>query len=492
MVNPILYDFRRTITSKTILITIAMIIIISLAIIPVVKSFASPVPQLGAGTSEVLEYHNSSGYHFFGYSFNIYGQPINGATYSATITGSSGKSSVNPITNSSGEVAFLLLGPPGQSQLSLTISYGASPSQTTLSETLPQSATGKPVSLTGNDFVPVVDSVNGSKVDLLVTYEGISGSSPTAYSVYYAANSTTVSGFAVPSTPTEAGMTLLGQLGSYHKIFTLPSFNNQTQSLEFAIFMPNGTAIDAVQLPISDFRATSVTLQAGSIFAAFTAAILAIVVPLMAVLVAYGSYGKDRVSGVLESVLSRPVSRRGLSISRYLSIVLGLSLAIGIAVVVTSSIALVLIGSFSGLLEFTGYTFLSLVVEAAAFVGLVLLLSHIVRSTGALIGLAVTIWVLLDFFWGTIIFAISSALGYGAGSASYLAVSIESDFFNPAQFYLLVGDYLNKTFISTTGGSSLPISPATYGLTPVTLIAAGVLWVVVPFAIFLRLATSRD
>jgi hypothetical protein len=121
-----------------------------------------------------------------------------------------------------------------------------------------------------------------------------------------------------------------------------------------------------------------------------------------------------------------------------------------------------------------------------------LLMSHLVKSTGALIGTAIVLWVLLDFFWGVILLLVSTVLGYGPGSANYAAVTIDSSFFNPAQFYVLVGDYLNGIAINVAGGSTLPISPATYGLTPVTLFATGALWVVIPLLAFIYLATKRD
>ena len=86
----------------------------------------------------------------------------------------------------------------------------------------------------------------------------------------------------------------------------------------------------------------------------------------------------------------------------------------------------------------------------------------------------------------------STVLGDGPGTANYTAVTIDSSFFNPAQFYVLVGDYLNGIFINTANGSTVPISPATYGLTPVTLIATGAVWVGIPLIAFLYLATKRD
>lgn len=496
MKNSFLYDFKRTITSKSVLVTVAVVILLGLAIIPFVKSSASPVPGLGAGTSEVLAYRSGDAYHFLGYSFNVYGQPLSGATYDASISSSTGNVSAKATTNSSGYAAFTLPAAQATSTLSLKASYPSITGSSTFKESLHDLEPGKPLSLTGNVFVPVVDSSNASKIDLLVAYEGVNGSSPAGYGVFYRFNSTAVQGFAVPvSPPTESEMQPLGQMTSFHTIFIMPRIPTTAQSIELALFTQDGTAVQDVSYPTSDFVATSVSIGAGELFAGFTAAILSIIVPLVAILVSYGSYGKDRVSGVLESVLVRPVTRRALGASRYLSTVAAMAAAIGITVLVMFALVWALIGQVPGWTTFVSYTFLSLVVEAAAFVGITMTLSHLMKSTGALIGVGVTLWVILDFFWGVIVLVVSYALGYGVGSANFLAVSIHSGFFNPAQFYLLVGEYLNGVFISTTGGNGLPsapITPAAYGLTPATLAVAGAFWVAVPFALFLRIATTRD
>jgi len=210
----------------------------------------------------------------------------------------------------------------------------------------------------------------------------------------------------------------------------------------------------------------------------------------MAVLTSYNAYAKDKITGVLESVLSKPISRKGLSTSRYLSTSLALSAAVAVTVILVVVFDQLLVGSVAGLGEFAGYTFLSLAVEAAAFVGIVMLLSHLLRSSGALIGIAITLWLLLDLFWGIVIFGISSALGYDSNSVGNLAVTIQSSFFNPAQFYFLTGSYLSRSI--NIGGIVTSVIPEAYGLTSFTLVLTGLFWVIVPFAIFLRLANNRD
>ena len=42
-------------------------------------------------------------------------------------------------------------------------------------------------------------------------------------------------------------------------------------------------------------------------------------------------------------------------------------------------------------------------VELAAFIGIMMLLSHLTKSSGTLIGLGIMLFVIIDFFWGIII-----------------------------------------------------------------------------------------
>jgi ABC-2 type transport system permease protein len=214
-------------------------------------------------------------------------------------------------------------------------------------------------------------------------------------------------------------------------------------------------------------------------------------VPLMAVLVAYGSYGKDKATGVLESVLTRPVTRRGLALSRYVSILLSISVALVATMAVMEAISKAMLGSILSP-AFAAYTVGSLIVEAAAFIGIVMLLSHVLKSSGSIVGLGVGLWILLDFFWGLLILIAALALGVQIGSGNYLGLTVRSAFFNPAQFYVLVGDFLNGLSISSSFGTQIPISPATYGLTPYSIALTGLFWVLVPAGIFLYSSSRRD
>ena len=75
-----------------------------------------------------------------------------------------------------------------------------------------------------------------------------------------------------------------------------------------------------------------------------------------------------------------------------------------------------------------------------------MLLSHLVRSSGVLIGLGVGLFVVIGFFQGLFITLLASMLGMSDGSVGYYQVSVALQFINPAQFVSLVDTYLTGTY----------------------------------------------
>jgi ABC-type transport system involved in multi-copper enzyme maturation permease subunit len=127
-----------------------------------------------------------------------------------------------------------------------------------------------------------------------------------------------------------------------------------------------------------------------------------------------------------------------------------------------------------------------MVVEVATFTGIIFLLSHLVKSTGALLGISIGMFVILDFLWSFIIFLVALLLGGTPGSAVGIEATLISYYANPAQFVQLVNTY---TFQSVFG---ILIPSSSYGVTVPAIILDGILWAVVPFVLFLYLATRRD
>src|SRR5467141_5302623 len=105
MIRPFLYDFRRTITSKSVLILIGIILLLSLAIIP----FTAPVVSSFGGSSspDILYYRDPGAYHFIVFSSDQYGQPVQGTEISMKLAGV--RTYTNASTTNSEGYAFITL-----------------------------------------------------------------------------------------------------------------------------------------------------------------------------------------------------------------------------------------------------------------------------------------------------------------------------------------------------------------------------------------------
>ncbi len=477
IIRPFLYDIKKTITSKTVLILVAIILLISLTIIPFTSR--SIVNTGGFSQPNVLFYRDG-GYHFLSFSGNQYGDPVSGISFSISLIGAKNYTQTI-VTNSTGLALFTFNVPYAN--------YTAEGRETTpngdssFSLSVPNYSPGVVQALDSPVFSAVVDKHNASKRDLQVFYAASNGALPTAYSVY----------FQVATSPpftsyTKNQMIFLGTMDNYHQVFDppIPAGLNNTAQVFFELFgQNNNTATWTSEFAIFELRPQQPAIVVTNAAAFFFSGVLGFFIPLMTIIGSYSSYGKDRLTGVLESVLSRPITRRGLAMSRFLSTLSAFSIAViasvGVVDLVLNSVA----GSFLPQ-DYTLAIIAGLVVEVAAFTGLIFLLSHLVKSTGLLLGLSIGLFVVLDFFWGLIIFLLTLLLGGAQGSFVGLQATYLSYYANPAQFLNLVNAYVLQSSVGAF------VSPSSYGVTLPAIVLDGIIWAVAPFIIFLYLAIKRD
>ena len=485
MASPLRHDFSRTMKSGTVVGSMIVIIALSVLFIPVVRLATSAPGFSGSGATDVMGYYSGSEYHFLGYSFNTYGQPVEGTSVNITVSSSSGSRSSAAGTNSSGFASWTMQAPPPRSGDAYVVRLGGALTES--GAIFSPSTNGSALVVGGPTLQFVTDHSNSSRSDVVFVDEGPNGSAPSGYSAYYNYTSSAPGFFF--GLLNESQMTFLGHPSGVATLFKLPPMPKGDDSATVEVFDSNGTVVATA----NQFSNTApyVPPSPTALFTSLASSILALAIPLMAVLVAYNSYGKDKATGVLESVLTRPVTRRGLGLSRYLAMVISITLAIAITVGVIAIISQVLLGATLPL-DVAVYSVGGLAVEAAAFVGIIMLLSQFVKSSGGIVGAGVILWVLLDLLWGIFMLFGALALRIQIGSGDYLALTIRSGFANPAQFFTLVGEYLNGLSLVSSLGGSVPISPATYGLTPIALVAAGAFWVVAPLAGFLYAVVRRD
>lgn len=485
MGGPLRHDFVRTMTSRSVVLSMAVIIALSFALVPLIGAATNPGAFSTGGTT-VLSFYTGSGYRFTAYSYNTYGQPVIGTNVNVTIGDATGEHSSAATTNSSGLASWTLQAGSQGTQVSFSVAIdGQAGSQGVFP---PGMNPGEILSIGGTPITTVVDPANSSQRTVLFIYEGPNGTLPTMYRVYYSYGGQQTPGTQVMNA---TRMTLLGAPTSFVSTFKLPPAPRNATQMNVGAFESSPPYYLVAGYSEQTVGGSLTPPSPSELFSSFASTVLAIAVPLMAIMVAYNSYGKDRATGVIESVLARPVTRRSLGLSRYLSFVLAGSVALIVTVAVVEAISLALLGvalPVNFALSTTG----SLIVEAAAFTGIVMLLSQVIKSQGSMILASVGLWVMLDLFWTVVVFFASAVLGVQIGSGDYLGLSIRSSFFNPAQFYSLVGEYLNGISITTGAGGAIPISPATYGLSPLTLSLTGAFWILAPLLGFLYLVARRD
>jgi len=528
MTGPFLYDAKRTLTSKTVMVAVAAMVLLSLAVLPDFSAGAAPGAS-GGNTSQLFVYYNSGGYHFVGFAWNQFGQPLSGTRFDVNVTVpnlSPNVASGSDVSDSSGEAEFTVAVPDNYTySVSATatapdLTVATSGTITPFSSATPPGASVPLLSdLPQEVFAVVTDGGNGTARDILVSWAGPDGTPPVGYKVYYkfvfpqcqTSGNGGTSCVGQPQQPLgQTNAKLLGTMSSYVQVFHVPQSETNftvTTGVLIGLVAPNGTNVVAITpgdsarsdpnalIPVSSlYPSDSLTSAQGSqIATASFASIFGLFIPLLAIVGTYNTYGKDRVTGILESVLAQPVTRRGLSLSRYLSTFAAMSAAIVVSVAIVDLIAQSFTHSFvspSIVISSTG----ALVVELAAFIGIAMLLSHLVKSSGTLIGLSVALFLVIDFFQGLIVTIAATILQISRGSVAYYRISVALDFLNPAQFISLVETYFTNVvrFVGIISTPSFSITPQDYGITAPAIVLTGALWISIPLVCFLYLAIRRD
>ncbi len=522
-----------------------------------VSSFAVSTSPPNYSNTQILTWYDSSGgYHFLVFETNQFGQGVSGVHIQVNLTMSqfaffkggpittqfstSGypvyKSSVVS-TNSSGEAELTIQVPTSKMnevnanytayvQINQANQYtsnygGGSPiySQNNFVNSSSTSAPISPgtiVSIDGNGLGTVVNPKNSQISNIQVIWAGPFGAVPNGYALYYqfynqtcttfAQGAGTVSQCTGPSfnnNLNESQMKLLGKMDTYDQIFdppALPANVSQNAALALSFFYPNGTAVfpGTDSFSISSFYPQAQTYTGSQIdqtVLGFFVSVFGLFIPVIAIVGSYNSYGKDRISGVLESVLAQPVSRKGLSLSRFLSTFIAMAVAISISMAVVDGIVWYFTKSLVSstiMLASSGAFF----AELAAFIGIMMLLSRVLKSSGLLIGIGIGLFLVIDFLWGLIISILVGITQVGFGSLAYYQYLIASEFANPAQFVALVNAYLTHQATTVgfggTIGFGFQITPSQYGITIPSIVLTGILWAVIPLVGFVYLAIKKD
>jgi hypothetical protein len=207
---------------------------------------------------------------------------------------------------------------------------------------------------------------------------------------------------------------------------------------------------------------------------------LGLFVPLMALLLAYWSYARPRLSGTLEPVLARPVTRRGLFLTRYAALTVALGAAsIGEVVVLDAGLSAILREPLPA--GFLAPLVGGILVSALGFAGVVLLLAHLFRSTGPVLGIGVALLIVFSLFWGEIVAIVALSGGLDLSSSAFGALSLRALLAAPPQYPTVVTGLLSGPSGYFDPGGLFPNEYAAFGITGPVVAVCGTLWVLLPF-----------
>ncbi|MCW6169447.1 MAG: ABC transporter permease [Thermoplasmatales archaeon] len=495
-----LYDLKRTLTGKFTIIMIVLVILLSVAVAFLVIAPSTPSSAPPSAVSHVLPdiYPIKGGYKIVDYAINGYGQPVPNLAVSSYVYNFSGSSSsrtilqrFNGTTDSSGFVSFTYKTSMSAVNYSYSADYqygSVTGNSTALFEIIYVSSIGNNVTY----FSPGVYFFNGGSHSnkslspdylYVIPVSSTTSKEPTNFLIYYAGpNSTATPTMKVyfnytndfsPSTESNSNMTYLKTIsGKNTSIVTVPlnsSANNK--EINVGIFAANdslmGTGFTPYSVTNSDLVVTSL-LQLPYEF----------LIPILGIFSAYFYYSKDKASGVLESIIVRPVTKGRVFASRFTAGVISFFVALIVSLGFVDLIVFHYTGSALSSGNFFSI-FLSYLATAVAYSGIIYLISQFVKSQGAIIGIGIGLFFLLALFWGDIAILLAFVLHVnlavpGAYKIVIALSSISPSFIPTMNNYLMTGTLLND------------------GVSLGALLFIGLVWAIIPAVISFFLARSRD
>lgn len=509
---PVLYEIKRAFTSKTVLILMAVIILFSLAVAFGTAAISSVSTSNGSGNFTAYGYGSNGTYNITTNLQNSFGQGISGSHVNVTVgskvyqknTDGNGYANFTlpnvPLSDFSGDTSqanygflnwnFTIVGSPSPVNSQLIVYFNQTNpyffnETSSLGGGIPHSSL-----VTRYSMRNIGIQNHQSEIGLNIFYQGAHGSPSQPVKLYYLAENAS-NAAKLSSLPTEKNMTYFGTYSGFTSININPSSigNSSGTSYEFVLFTPNGTYITEETQQVSNIITND---NLNSLFFTGEMEILGIFIPLMAGVSAYMTYGKDRTGQVLESVLVRPISRRGLISSRYLANVAAVFLAAVISFVASSLVYYHYLGKFlPAQTVFIGLW--AVFVGIAGFIGLVYLASGFLKSQGALLGFVIGIYFVFDLFWsflGVIPSIILYELKIPGGTIHGEFVTEILQYISPSGFMTIARDHVLGT--STLVTTAVHVNLSQIGITTMDMIVAGIVWIVVPLALSIYVYMKRD
>lgn len=482
--RPVFYEIKRSTTSRFSVLMIVVIIGLSALISYEAGSLSSGRSAAGRSISEI------SGYYSDGNSLTILtlfydqnGKPTTGINATVAMNGhtSTGQST------SPGVYRFELTTTDPVSKVALNYSYKMFGFTTTSTASISVNTTLQDFS--GYTITSgILSQKNSSNLGFMIFYVGENGSLSPSVKTYIVPTDLLANNFSSFSDNYSAVYTL----SNFRYTAVFPSLQGNITGKLYSVVVTSNTSIPIPTLqfigPLSIYSPFTPKDIESSFFSA-EGSLLAIFIPLLAVFMAYFTYGKDRATGVLESIIKRPITRGEAIRSRFFANSVVIASSIVAAIVISDLISHRYFHAYMPL-SFLLYISWAYSVIGISFLAISYLFSHLVKSQGALLGGLIGLFLVFGLFWTVIFEVVMAVLSISPSSTTYVASSVLFNYLSPSGYPSLVQLFFTERIGQIT--QSLSVNPAAFGVTPLYLFIAGVLWIAVPFVIAHELAIKRD
>ena len=511
--NPYRHDFQHLIRSKAVIAVVIVTVIAGAVGYLAIASAANTVTLSGAG----FWYHSGNAYHVDLWAFDVAGNPVSGVHVDLNVSMVSNGTvpqvtvlfNVTESSDAQGRVQFAVPVAAGVYAASITTAYPLEPSASitgALDAGFELTDAGSGISVPIDTPVNDVNENYYSVADrYLVVWAGPNGTLPAgdrAVQCYFVFTSTNYSTPFPNNCTGQSGATTLslGSLLEYGTFLPIPATPSISVSfpqvlLQFIEIVnstggvlsssSSGTTCYGFCSPVG--AGISGGGSPGPSILSFFATELSFFLPLMALLLTYWSYARPRLTGSLEPVLARPVTRRGLFMVRYGTVALALFgatvaevliLDLGVTVILREPLPAGYLAPLVG----------GLAVAAIGFAGLIFLAAHTLRSTGPVLALGITLLLLFSLFWDDLVAVVGLATGVVFNPTAFSDLILRSQLLAPPQFPNVVTGSL--TGLTTFGG--LGSGYAAAGVTVGVIGLAAGLWILVPLLLTYWRVVTRD
>ncbi len=205
------------------------------------------------------------------------------------------------------------------------------------------------------------------------------------------------------------------------------------------------------------------------------AALSGFIVSLFAIILSFDAVSKERVQGTMDLLLSRPASRTGILLGKFL----GSFAAVALPVTLVNLGGIGVISAVSGKSPTGSF--------AAVFLGLSLLLiaiyvlvglifSTFAKSSGTAILFGVMVWLLFNLLYPILVFILGGIL-FGNDPASYFRFQQVAGLGSPTQVYVLLIQLASPQNLGGAGGTAIdPILPESAAVFWVAFLLFTALW----------------